>query len=115
MVSLFSHVLPYSVILHSFFQEKQSGVFAKLIMLKQFILASNDYIINGNKSKVWNKFDSWCFKLAGLSKVENSKLHNVHFVSTSNKLSALDQAVPIAEELKVLEEASFITYIPPVI
>ena len=42
--------------------------------------------------------------------MENFKLHNVHFVSTSNKVSALDQAVPIAEELKVLEEAGFITY-----
>ena len=31
-----------------FFQEEQSGVFAKLIMQKHFILASNYYIINVN-------------------------------------------------------------------
>ena len=33
---------------------------------------------SGNKSKVWNKFDSWCFLLAGLLKKENAKLENIH-------------------------------------
>ena len=86
-------------------KDKSNG---RQIVLLPLIIYTDD--TSGNKSKVWNKFDSWCFKLAGLSKMENSKLHNIHFVSTSNKVSVLDQAVPIAEELKVLEESGFIAY-----
>ena len=43
----FLHLFLYGVIF-IFFQEEQSGVFAKLIMLKHFIMASNDYIICDN-------------------------------------------------------------------
>ena len=31
-------------------------------------------IYSGNRSKVWNKFDSWCFLLAGLPKKEMPSL-----------------------------------------
>jgi len=34
-----------------------------------------------------NKFDSWCFLLAGLPKAKNSQLHNIHFIGCSNKCS----------------------------
>ena len=34
---------------------------------------------SGNKSKVWNKFDSWCFLIAGLLKKENAKLEKHPF------------------------------------
>ena len=59
---------------------------------------------SGNKSKVWNKFDSWCFLLAGLPKKENAKLENIHFICTSNKVSVLQLAVAPVQELKLLED-----------
>ena len=38
-------------------------------------------------------------KLAGLPK-ENSKLHNIHFVCCSNKMSVMDMCKPLAGELE---------------
>ena len=48
---------------------------------------------SGNKSKVWNKFNSWNFLLAGLSRKDNAKLHNIHFICASNKKEALHTLV----------------------
>ena len=59
---------------------------------------------SGNKSKVWNKFDSWCFLLAGLPKKENAKLENIHLICTLNKVSILELAVAPVQELKLLED-----------
>ena len=53
---------------------------------------------------MWNKFDSWCFLLAGLPKKENAKLENIHFICTSNKVSVLEFAVAPVQELKLLED-----------
>ena len=61
-------------------------------------------IYSGNRSKVWNKFDSCCFLLAGLPKKENAKLENIHFICTSNKVSVLELAVAPVQELKLLED-----------
>ncbi|KAL5491858.1 hypothetical protein EMCRGX_G017223 [Ephydatia muelleri] len=52
---------------------------------------------SGNKSKQWNKFDSWNFRLEGLSKKENGNLQNIHFICASNKVPVLDMAVPLAD------------------
>ena len=41
--------------------------------------------------------------LAGLPREENSKLHNIHLITCSNKVSVLDMAVPLVEELIKLE------------
>ena len=41
-------------------------------MMVPFMIYSDD--TSGNKSKVWNKFDPWCYLLAGLPKKENAKL-----------------------------------------
>ena len=65
---------------------------------------------SGNKSKQWNKFDAWCFKLAGLPKKENGKLHNIHFVCCSNKVSVVDMCAPLASELQELEQAGMNAY-----
>ena len=35
---------------------------------------------SGNRSKIWNKFDYWSLKLAGLPNKENGKLHNIHLI-----------------------------------
>ena len=61
-------------------------------------------IYSGNRSKVWSKFNSWCFLLAGLPKKENANLENIHFICTSNKVSVLELAVAPVQELKLLEE-----------
>lgn len=55
------------------------------ILMLPLILYTDD--TSGNKSKQWNKFDSLCVKLAGLPDVENQKLHNIHLLCTSNKVT----------------------------
>ena len=59
---------------------------------------------SGNKSKVWNKFDSYCIRLAGLSVKSNAQIHNIHFICTSNKAPVMEMAVPLVHELQSLEE-----------
>ena len=72
------------------------------VVMVPLMIYSDD--TSGNKSKVWNKFDSWCFLLAGLPKKENAKLENIHFICTSNKVSVLELAVAPVQELKLLED-----------
>ena len=59
---------------------------------------------SGNRSKKWNKFDQWCFLLAGLHRHENAQMHNIHFVTCSNAAGAMDMVEPIVADLKRLEE-----------
>ncbi|KAL5459987.1 hypothetical protein EMCRGX_G033391 [Ephydatia muelleri] len=65
---------------------------------------------SGNKSKQWNKFDSWNFRLEGLSKKENGNLQNIHFICASNKVPVLDMAVPLVQEFTALENEGIIAY-----
>lgn len=58
---------------------------------------------SGNKTKKWNKFDVYCLLLAGLPKKSNTELHNIHFITCSNNLSAIDMAQPIVDDLLELE------------
>ena len=60
--------------------------------------------MSGNRSKKWNKFDVWCMTLAGLPREESVKFPNVHFISCSNRLSALEMADPLVQDLKILEK-----------
>ncbi len=48
--------------------------------------------------------------IAGLPKRENTKLHNIHFVLSSNTVSVLQQAAPMAEELSLVEEKGVEAY-----
>lgn len=41
---------------------------------------------SGNKSKQWNKFNSWCIKIAGLPNDENTGLENIYHLCSSNKV-----------------------------
>ena len=59
---------------------------------------------SGNRSKKWNKFDQWCFLLAGLRRHENAQMHNIHFVTCSNETDAMDMVEPVVADLKRLEE-----------
>ena len=54
------------------------------VIVLPLILYSDD--TSGNKSKRWNKFDSWCVKLAGLPNDENQKFSNIYHISSSNKV-----------------------------
>eukprot|EP00731_Ephydatia_muelleri_P019835 Em0012g660a len=65
---------------------------------------------SGNKSKQWNKFDSWNFRLEGLSKKENGNLQNIHFICALNKVPVLDMAVPLVQEFTALENEGIIAY-----
>ena len=46
----------------------------------------------------------WCVTLAGLPRIEAVKFQNIHFIACSNRLSALEMAEPIVEDLKQLKD-----------
>ena len=71
------------------------------VVFAPIILYSDDF--SGNRSKKWNKFDAWCMTLAGLPMTEARKFHNIHFISCSNVLSAMDMAEPLVDNLLALE------------
>ena len=54
------------------------------VLLVPLILYSDE--TSGNKSKRWNKFDSWCLKLASLPNQFNQNLQNIHHLCSSNKV-----------------------------
>ena len=72
------------------------------VVIAPINLYSDD--MSGNRSKKWNKFDVWCMTLAGLPRKESVKFQNVHFISCSNRLSALEMTEPLVEDLKMLEK-----------
>ncbi len=72
------------------------------VVLAPLLLYTDD--TSGNRSKKWNKFDQWCFMLAGLPLHENTQLHNIHFITCSNQVSPLDMAKPIVSDLLRLEQ-----------
>eukprot|EP00731_Ephydatia_muelleri_P028787 Em0020g431a len=86
-------------------KEKAGG---KKVIMVPLILFTDD--TSGNRSKKWNKFESWYLLLAGLGRHANAKPSNIHFLTTSNKVSPLDQSVPIVEELLLLESEGIEAY-----
>ncbi|KAL5484433.1 hypothetical protein EMCRGX_G020930 [Ephydatia muelleri] len=86
-------------------KEKAGG---KKVIMVPLILFTDD--TSGNRSKKWNKFESWYLLLAGLGRQANAKPSNIHFLTTSNKVSPLDQSVPIVEELLLLESEGIEAY-----
>lgn len=79
----------------------KSVALGKPVVMLPLILFTDD--TSGNKSKQWNKFDSWCLKLAGLPNTTNSKLENIHFICCSNKTSVIEMAKPLVDNLLELE------------
>ena len=77
------------------------------MIVAPLILFSDD--TSGNRSKKWNKFDYWCLTLACLPVSEARMFHNMHFLTCSNRLSSLEIAGPLVEDLKVLEKG-FVLY-----
>ena len=86
-------------------KEKAGG---KKVIMVPLIIFTDD--TSGNRSKKWNNFESWYLLLAGLGRHANAKPSNIHFLTTSNKVSPLDQSVPIVEELLLLESEGIETY-----
>ena len=58
---------------------------------------------SGNRTKKWNAFDMWYLLLGGLSKEDNAQLKNIHFLTCSNRVSALELAKPLVADLLKLE------------
>ena len=53
----------------------------------------------------------WAMMLAGLPRSENAKLENIHFVSASNLISALEMADgPLVNDLNTLATKGLVTY-----
>lgn len=71
-----------------------------VVMLPLILFSDNT---SGNKSKKWHKFDSWSALFAGLPNEENAELESIRFVGCSDKVTVLDMAVPLSDELKDLE------------
>ncbi len=71
------------------------------VVISPLRLFSDD--TSGNRFKKWNKFDYWCLTLAGLPAYESRKFHIFHFLSCTNKLSSIDIAGLLVEDLKKLE------------
>ena len=65
---------------------------------------------SGNKSKKWHLFNSWSIVLAGLPHSHNSQLGNIHFICCSDRVSVLDMAEPIVEQLLDLERDGTVLY-----
>ena len=71
------------------------------VVTAPIILYTDDF--SGNRSKKWNKFDGWCMTMAGIPKIEANKFHNIHFISCSNNVSAMEMADPLVADLLLLE------------
>ncbi|KAI9477115.1 hypothetical protein BDB00DRAFT_776005, partial [Zychaea mexicana] len=54
---------------------------------------------SGNRSKKWNKFDSWSLTPAALPLAERNKRENTHLIAVHNKLTALEMLPFIVEDL----------------
>lgn len=80
----------------------------KSIVMLPLVLFTDD--TSGNKSKQWNKFDSWCLRFAGLPMKEVSKLHNIHLLTCSNQCGVLEMAQPIVDDLISLESDGIVAY-----
>eukprot|EP00731_Ephydatia_muelleri_P006108 Em0003g356a len=87
------------------FSDKADG---KPVVMLPLVLFADD--TSGNRSKKWHKFESWYFKLAGLPHGIGTKLENIHFVCSSDRVSALEMAEPIVEELIKLENDGIEVY-----
>ena len=72
------------------------------------ILYSDD--TSGNRSKKWNKLDVWALLLGGLPRSNNAKMENIHMITVSNQVAALDMTIPIVEDLQKLEEVGVVIY-----
>eukprot|EP00731_Ephydatia_muelleri_P000871 Em0001g871a len=71
------------------------------VFMVPLIIFSDD--TSGNRSKVWNKFDSWCFLLAGLRQKDNAQFCNIHFICTSNQVPVMEMTHPLVDQLLELE------------
>ena len=74
----------------------------KPVVIAPIVLYSDD--TSGNRSKKWNKFDCWCLSMAGLPIRDARKIENIHFICCSNQVSAMEIAIPLADDLRSLEQ-----------
>ncbi|KAL5509475.1 hypothetical protein EMCRGX_G004858 [Ephydatia muelleri] len=75
------------------------------VVMVPLILFSDD--TSGNRSKKWHKFESYYLLLAGLPRKENMQHVNIHFICTSDSVTPLEMAEPIARGLTTLENEGF--------
>ena len=62
--------------------------------------------VSGNRSKKWNKHNSFLFTPAGLPRSEVHKEYNVHFLATSNIAPPLEMLDGIVEQLEWVPSCS---------
>ena len=86
-------------------RDKAAG---KPVVIVPLVLYTDD--TSGNNSKKWHLFNSWSILLAGLPHSHNSQLGNIHFICCSDRVSVLDMAEPIVEQLLDLERDGTVLY-----
>jgi hypothetical protein len=69
----------------------------KIVKMVPLNLYSDD--TSGNRSKKWNKHESWLLSLSGLPFNETQSLYHVRFISTSNIAGALEQAEGVVQSI----------------
>ena len=82
----------------------KSQALGRPVVMLPVILFTDD--TSGNRSKQWNKFDSWSLRIAGLPN-SSTKLH---FLCCSNKCDVLDMAKPLVDDLNDLELIGLVMY-----
>eukprot|EP00733_Pompholyxophrys_punicea_P000228 Pompholyxophrys_punicea_v1_NODE_45_length_4488_cov_29.272953.p1 type:complete len:1020 gc:universal NODE_45_length_4488_cov_29.272953:3145-86(-) len=60
--------------------------------------------VKGNLTKKFKLFESWLWGFVGLTKKENNKLSNQHFLCTSDQHSAIEMQKAIVDDISKLEE-----------
>ncbi|OAV88755.1 hypothetical protein PTTG_28931 [Puccinia triticina 1-1 BBBD Race 1] len=65
---------------------------------------------SGNVSKKFNKHISFYFTLAGLPPKLSNQEYNCHFLSTSNRASALELLAPIVGEMNEIKKDGFVAF-----
>ena len=78
------------------------------VVMLPLVLFSDD--TSGNKSKKWSKFECWYLLFGGLSRHDNAKPQNIHFISCTNEMDVLDMTEPIAQQLTQLEIEGVVVY-----
>lgn len=79
-----------------------------LVVLLPLILYTDD--LRGNLTRKWNKFDIWYLLLGGLPGRDNAQFRNIHFLTCSNNVSALELSEPIVRDLERLEHEGVVAY-----
>jgi hypothetical protein len=80
----------------------------RMIVFAPIIIFCDD--MSGNRSKRWNKYESWYWTFAGLPPEEVNKEYNIHFLATSNAVSGMKMLPSFVDDMIADLNAGFIAF-----